>query len=46
MYRTQDFRDSNRNGVDDRDEKNQGGNKYENSQYQGQSSNGPWILQL
>ena len=41
MYRTQDFRDSNRNGVDDRDEKNQGGNKYENSQYQGQSRMDP-----
>lgn len=36
--RTQDFRDSNRNGVDDRDEKNSGGNKYENTQYQGQQS--------
>ena len=41
MYRTQDFRDSNRNGVDDRDEKNPGGNKYENTRYSGQSRMDP-----
>ena len=41
MYRTQDFRDSNRNGVDDRDEKNTGGSKYEGKEYQGQNRMDP-----
>lgn len=35
FYRTQDFRDSNRNGTDDRDESTN--NKYSTDRYQGQS---------